>query len=108
MGGWREDVLRCADRPEQLQRELGASRTQVEMLTGNKRDLESRVGSLEAVKSQLETKLSMAMEKIATDEALLQRVRKAMAIGLSLLEEQKSNTYGDATSEMEGVSEDAE
>jgi hypothetical protein len=60
------------------------------------------------VKAQLESKLSMAMQKIATDEALLQRVRKAMAIGLSLLEEQESNTYGDATSEMEGASEDAE
>jgi len=91
-----------------LQKQLDASRTQVEQLTDNKRDLESRVGSLEAVKSQLESKLSMAMQKIATDEALLQRVRKAMAIGLGLLEEQASNTYGDATSEMQGVSEDAE
>jgi hypothetical protein len=75
---------------------------------GNKRDLASRVGSLEAVKSQLESKLSMAVEKIATDEAILQRVRKAMAIGLSLLEDQEKNTYGDSTSEMEGISEDAE
>jgi chromosome segregation ATPase len=91
-----------------LQRELDASRTQVELLQGNKRELESRAGSLEAIKSQLESKLSMAIEKIATDEALLQRVRKAMAIGLSLLEEQEKNTYGDATDEMEGVSEDAE
>ena len=41
-----------------------------------------------------------------TDE--LERVRKAMAIGISLLEEQKSNTYGDATPEIEAVSEDAE
>ena len=32
----------------------------------------------------------------------------SMAIGLSLLEDQEKNTYGDATSEMEGVSEDAE
>jgi hypothetical protein len=75
---------------------------------GNKWDLASRVGSLEAVKSQLESKLSMAVEKIATDEAILQRVRKAMAIGLSLLEDQEKNTYGDSTSEMEGISEDAE
>ena len=50
----------------------------------------------------------MAVEKIATDEALLVRVRKAMAIGLSLLEEQQNNTYGSATSEIEGASEDAE
>jgi len=91
-----------------LQQELDASRTTVGLLEGNKRDLQSRVGSLEAVKSQLESKLSMAVEKIATDEAILQRVRKAMAIGLSLLEDQQNNTYGDATAEMEGVSEDAE
>ncbi|MBW1832352.1 MAG: hypothetical protein JRJ10_11765, partial [Deltaproteobacteria bacterium] len=91
-----------------LQQELDASQTKVGILAGNKRDLESRVGSLEAVKSQLESKLSMAVEKIATDEAILQRVRKAMAITLSLLEDQEKNTYGDATSEMISVSEDAE
>ena len=66
------------------------------------------MGALEASKSQLESKLSMAVEKIATDDGLLERVRKAMAIGISLLEEQKNNTYGDAKPEMEGVSEDAE
>ena len=71
-------------------------------------NIQDNVGSLEAIKSQLQSKLSMAVEKIATDEALLERVRKAMAISLTLLEEQQRNTYGDATSEMEGVSEDAE
>jgi len=91
-----------------LQQAFDASQTKVGLLEGKKRDLESRVGSLEAMKSQLESKLTMALEKIATDEGLLERVRKAMAIGLSLLEEQERNTYGDATSEMEGVSEDAE
>ena len=60
------------------------------------------------MKSQLESKLSMAVEKIATDDALLERVRKAMAIGLSLLEEQQRNTYGDLSPESEGASEDAE
>jgi chromosome segregation ATPase len=97
-----------------LQEALDTSRTKVEVLEGNKRDLDSRVGALEASKSQLESQLSMAVEKIATDEALLQRVRKAMAIGLSLLEEQERNAYGSAGSatedeiEIESVSEDAE
>ncbi|MGB5284828.1 MAG: hypothetical protein WBN29_09945, partial [Polyangiales bacterium] len=91
-----------------LQSELDASRARVETLEGSTRELESRVGSLEAMKSQLESKLSMAVEKIATDDELLKRVRKAMAIGLSLLEEQEKNTYGNATDEMERVSEDAE
>jgi len=104
----QSDLDETKEARDGLRQELDTSRTQVELLSGNKRDLESRVGSLEAVKSQLETKLSMAMQKIATDEALLQRVRKAMAIGLGLLEEQASNTYGDPTSEMAGVSEDAE
>ena len=69
------------------------------------------MGSLEAHKSQLDAKLSMAVEKIAKDDALLERVRKAAAIGLSLLEEQKNNTYGaasESTVEREGASEDAE
>lgn len=91
-----------------LQQEQEASVARVAVLEGNKRDLESRVGSLEAVKSQLESKLTDAMQKIATDEALLERVRKAMAIGLTLLEEQRNNVVGGSTSEMEGVSEDAE
>ena len=60
------------------------------------------------MKSQLESKLSMAVEKIAKDDALLERARKAMAIGLSLLEEQERNTYGASSPETEGVSDDAE
>ena len=91
-----------------LQTELDASRTKVEILEETKRNLESRVGSLEAMKSQLESKLSMAVEKIATDDELLSRVRKAMAIGLSLLEEQEQNTYGATSDESEHASEDAE
>lgn len=91
-----------------LQKELDSSVATIGTLEGAKRDLESRVGSLEAVKAQLEQKLSDAMQKIATDEALLERVRKAMAIGLSLLEEQSKNAVGGASSEMDGVSEDAE
>ncbi len=97
------------DARDGLQQELDASQSQGRGSSkATSGDLESRVGSLEAVKSQLESKLSMAVEKIATDEAILQRVRKAMAITLSLLEDQEKNTYGDATSEMISVSEDAE
>jgi len=103
------ELAETAETRDGLQQELDASQTKVGILEGNKRELESRVGSLDAMRSQLESKLTMAVEKIATDEGLLERVRKAMAIGLSLLEEQKRNTYGDTTSdEMEGVSEDAE
>ena len=93
---------------EGLQQEFDASFARVAVLESNKRDLDSRVGSLEAVKAQLESKLTDAMQKIATDEALLERVRKAMAIGLTLLEEQRNNVVGGAISEMEGVPEDAE
>ncbi len=91
-----------------LQQEVDSSLARLALLESDKRDLESRVGSLEAVKNQLESKLSDAVQKIATDEALLERVRKAMAIGLTLLEEQRNNVIGGATSETEGVSEDAE
>lgn len=91
-----------------LQEELDTSIARVALLESDKRDLASRVGSLESVKSQLESKLSDAVQKIATDEALLERVRRAMAIGLALLEEQRNNVIGGASSEMEGVSEDAE
>ncbi len=91
-----------------LQQEVDSSIARLALLESDKRDLESRVGSLEAVKNQLESKLSDAVQKIATDEALLERVRKAMAIGLTLLEEQRNNVIGGATSETEGVSEDAE
>jgi chromosome segregation ATPase len=91
-----------------LQQELEASRSRIEMLEGNKKELESRVGSLDALKSQLESKLSMAVEKIAKDDALLERVRKAMAIGLGLLEEQEKNTYGEAIHQSGAASDDAE
>ena len=100
-----EDTQRTRDG---LDQELNAAKERVQSLEGTKQDLESRIGSLEAVKGQLETKLSDAMEKIATDDALLERVRKAMAIGLSLLEEQRNNAVGGSDSEREGVSGDAE
>ena len=105
---YQDELSSTKEARDGLETELDASRTNVQVLEGNNRELESRVGSLEAMKSQLESKLSMAVEKIATDDELLARVRKAMAIGLSLLEEQEKNTYGNATEEMDRVSEDAE
>jgi chromosome segregation ATPase len=106
--GLESELAETIQARDALQRELESSRATVQGLTASKRDLESRVGALEALKSQLESKLSMAVEKIATDDALLERVRKAMAIGISLLEEQKKNSYGEVNPESEGASEDAE
>ncbi|MGB5809739.1 MAG: response regulator [Polyangiales bacterium] len=101
------ELAETTEARDSLQSSFDEGVAKVALLEGDKRDLESRVGSLEAVKSQLESKLSDSMHKIATDEALLERVRKAMAIGLALLEEQSKNAVG-ASAERDGVSEDAE
>lgn len=65
---------------------------EVETATGRIDELEGDLAALRATKADLGEQLTAAKAKLAEDEALLERVRKAMAIGLGLLEEQKNNT----------------
>ena len=67
--------------------ELLSARDVISKLDEANKSLEGRI-------SDLDSKLALATEKIEKDEALLERVRKAMAIGLGLLEEQKQNEIG--------------
>lgn len=64
--------------------EVLSARDAISKLDEANKSYESRIG-------ELESKLALATEKMAKDELLLERVRKAMAIGLGLLEEQKQN-----------------
>ncbi len=64
--------------------EVLSARDAITKLDEANKSFESRV-------ADLEDKLALATDKIGKDEALLGRVRKAMAIGLGLLEEQKQN-----------------
>ena len=72
---------------------FGAANARISSLEGDVASLTGRVASLEATKADLEGQLTRAREKIATDDALLERVRRAMSIGLGLLEDQKNNTF---------------
>ena len=45
--------------------------------------------------AELEARIERAHEKIRHDEQLLERARKAMAIGMSLLEDQQQNQLED-------------
>ena len=101
------DLNETRESRDRLQQELDSSLATIESLESVKRDLEARVGSLEAIKSQFEVKLAHAVEKIASDEAILSRARKAFAIGVSLLEDQRDNSVG-ASTEAEASAEDAE
>ena len=93
---------------DHLQEEFNSVQAQFETVQNTAREQESRLGSLEALSSQLEAKLSHAVEKMTRDAAVMERVRKAMAIGLGLLEHQEGDEPEDADDLVEQVQDDAE
>ncbi len=83
--------------------ELASTRASLESTTSELESARATVASLEARSAELAAErallndaLSRTREKIAGDEALLERARRAVSIGLSLLEDQKANGVPDA------------
>ncbi len=82
-----ESLAEVADDRDSKADELANARSNVDVLESNNRGLQARI-------NEVTNKLDQAMKKIEGDEELLKRVRKAMAIGIGLLEEQKQNQVG--------------
>jgi hypothetical protein len=62
---------------------------QLEEAEAARSDLEARVSRITSERDQLETKLDRAHVQRVAEQELLERVRKALAIGLGLLEDHK-------------------
>jgi len=70
---------------------LTTTSSDLEDARGRIATLHGRVEELEKKGAELESSLAKAREKITGDDAILERARRALSIGLSLLEDQKSN-----------------
>jgi CheY-like chemotaxis protein len=79
-----ESLGEVADDRDSKSEELSNTQSKVDKLEAETAELLRRVESLAA-------SLDRAKKKIESDEELLKRVRKAMAIGIGLLEEQRQN-----------------
>ena len=71
--------------------DLTALKAAHDTLQSNKQSLDAEHAALTARAAELDGQLSKARAKIEGDAAVLERARKALAIGLSLLEDQKAN-----------------
>ncbi|MBX3252123.1 MAG: hypothetical protein KF901_33420 [Myxococcales bacterium] len=78
-----------------LTSDLAKARDRITSLEGDVATRTSRIAALEAMKEDLERQRERLRDKVATDDALLERVRRAMSIGLGLLEDQKNNRVDD-------------
>jgi hypothetical protein len=69
---------------------LAGARAEIEALSAIRDEQSARIELLDASERGLRERLGDAEGKIRGDEELLQRARRAFAIGLSLLEDQKN------------------
>jgi hypothetical protein len=72
--------------------ELSSARARIASLEEADADKAQRIGSLEASVRLGEQRIQRQAAKIAQDEQLLDRVRKALGISVGLLEQQRTNT----------------
>ncbi len=77
---------------ESVNAQLAAAKSEVEGLTAVREEQTARIAALETSEQDLRERLARAEGKIRGDEELLERARRAFAIGLSLLEDQKNGS----------------
>jgi chromosome segregation ATPase len=73
------------------QNELTSARAQIASLEQLSAQRAERIGQLEGSLSHAEHRIGLQSSKIAADNELLERVRRALGIGMGLLEQQKQN-----------------
>lgn len=95
IAGVEADLATRTEERDIAQNELSSARGRIEALEGSERELNESIAALEARRDGLEAKLDGAKAKIETDAELLERVRKALGIGIGLLDQQKNNSLPD-------------
>ncbi|NCQ60509.1 MAG: hypothetical protein GW913_07560, partial [Myxococcales bacterium] len=79
--------------------QLAAARAQVDELSTEGKAKDGKIAELEAARASLEAARDRTQAKLDSDEALLERARRAMTIGLGLLEDQRQNAVAEAEAE---------
>jgi chromosome segregation ATPase len=72
--------------------ELSSARARIASLENTDADKAHRIGNLEGNLHQAEQRIQRQSSKIAQDDQLLERVRKALGISIGLLEQQRSSS----------------
>jgi chromosome segregation ATPase/DNA-binding response OmpR family regulator len=96
VAGLEGDLKERTEQRDMAQNELSAARASISQLERTEADNVQRIGRLEAQLSLANDRLRRAEAKIRQDQELLDRVRKALGIGIGLLEQQKQNGLEEA------------
>jgi len=78
---------------EEIRAELSATRATRDELDRTVQANVKRIGELDDARAELDAKLARMLAKLDGDALLLERARKAMAIGAALLEEQQKSSF---------------
>ena len=84
---------------QKLEEELKITQSQLELTKNSEADHAVQLAQVEEMRDALKADLNAAVRKINEDSEILERARRAMAIGLGLLEDQKNNAVENPVSE---------
>lgn len=93
LAGVQSDLETRTGERDRSQSELSQAAEKITGLESTLAEQRTSIGSLENRLSETDGRLERAIAKLEADAELLERVRKAMGIGLGLLEEQKNQPY---------------
>jgi chromosome segregation ATPase len=91
IAGIEADLARRTEERDLTQNELSAARARIISLEDTESTQSHRIAGLESGLFQAEQRIERQSSKIATDDQILERVRKALGISIGLLEEQRGN-----------------
>jgi chromosome segregation ATPase len=91
VAGVEADLARRTEERDLTQNELAAARARIVSLEDSESTQSRRIAGLESGLTRAEQRIEQQSSKIATDDQILERVRKALGISIGLLEQQRSN-----------------
>jgi chromosome segregation ATPase len=91
VAGLEADLARRTEERDLTQNELAAARARIVSLEDTEHTQSRRIAGLESGLSEAEQQIERQSTKIASDDQILERVRKALGISIGLLEQQRGN-----------------
>ncbi len=95
IGALEGDLQQRTQERDSAHNELSAMRASIASLERSGAALSERVSGLESDLARANDRIEQQGQKIAVDKELLERVRRALGIGIGLLEQQKQNVVHD-------------
>ncbi len=91
VAGLEADLARRTEERDLTQNELSAARARIVSLEDTEDTQSRRIAGLESGLMRAEQQIELQSSKIASDDQILERVRKALGISIGLLEQQRGN-----------------